>query len=122
MADGGLSRFTGAAMRWYESVVNKIAAASLSFLVLTAVAAHADKKPKKKKNVDLSANPLADVNSKQPDKELFDKAMLAMKKGRFDVAGSTCRPCSIPIPSRNTGCAPSWPWATAGSRKAAPRH
>jgi outer membrane protein assembly factor BamD len=65
---------------------NKIAAVALSFLVLTAVAAHADKKPKKKKNTDLSANPLADVNSKQPDKELYDKAMLALKKGRFDVA------------------------------------
>ena len=26
------------------------------------------------------------MNSKQPDKELFDKAMIAMKKGRFDVA------------------------------------
>ena len=44
------------------------------------------KKPKKKKNVDLTANPLANVNSKQPDKELFDKAMVAMKKGRYDVA------------------------------------
>ena len=65
---------------------NKIAAASLAFLLLGTVAAHADKKPKKKKNVDLSANPLAEVNSKQPDKELFDKAMLAMKKGRFDVS------------------------------------
>jgi outer membrane protein assembly factor BamD len=60
--------------------------AALAFLVLASVAAHADKKPKKKKNQDLSANPLANVNSKQPDKELFDKAMLAMKKGRFDVA------------------------------------
>jgi outer membrane protein assembly factor BamD len=65
---------------------NKIAAVTLSFLVLTAAAAHADKKPKKKKNTDLSANPLAGVNSKQPDKELYDKAMLALKKGRFDVA------------------------------------
>ena len=45
-----------------------------------------EKKPKKKKEQDLSANPLANVNSKQPDKELFDKAMVAMKKGRFDVA------------------------------------
>jgi outer membrane protein assembly factor BamD len=65
---------------------HKIAAASLAFLLLSTVAAHADKKPKKKKNTDLSANPLANVNSKQPDKELFDKAMLALKKGRFDVA------------------------------------
>jgi outer membrane protein assembly factor BamD len=64
---------------------NKIAAGALALLVLGSVAAHADKKPKKKKNTDLSANPLADVNSKQPDKELFDKAMIAMKKGRFDV-------------------------------------
>jgi outer membrane protein assembly factor BamD len=64
----------------------KIAAVALAFLVLAGVAAHADKKPKKKKDQDLSANPLAGVNSKQPDKELFDKAMIAMKKGRFDVA------------------------------------
>ena len=65
----------------------KIAAAALVFLVLAGVSAQAGtKKPKKKKNEDLSANPLAGVNSKQPDKELFDKAMIAMKKGRFDVA------------------------------------
>jgi outer membrane protein assembly factor BamD len=64
----------------------KIAALLLASLLLTAAAAHADDKPKKKKNQDLSANPLANVNSKQPDKELFDKAMVAMKKGRFDVA------------------------------------
>ncbi len=63
----------------------KIAAVTLAVVALTAVAAHADRKPRKKKNQDLSANPLAAVNSKQPDKELFDKAMLAMKKGRFDV-------------------------------------
>jgi len=43
-------------------------------------------KPKKKKNVDLSANPLGNVQSKQPDKELFDKAAIAMKKGKYDVA------------------------------------
>jgi outer membrane protein assembly factor BamD len=66
---------------------NKIAVLAVACLVLGSVAAHpADKKPKKKKNVDLSANPLAGVESKQPDKELFDKAMLALKKGRFDVA------------------------------------
>src|ERR1700761_4707298 len=41
---------------------------------------------KKKKQTDLSANPLGNVNSRQPDKELFDKAMVAMKKGKFDVA------------------------------------
>src|SRR6201992_368450 len=41
---------------------------------------------KKKKQTDLSQNPLGNVNSKQPDKELFDKAMLALKKGKSDVA------------------------------------
>ena len=65
----------------------KIAAAALAVLVLGAVTAQAsDKAPKRKKHTDLSANPLANVASKQPDKELYDKAMVAMKKGRFDVA------------------------------------
>lgn len=41
---------------------------------------------KKKKDFDLSKNPLSDVNSQQPDKVLFDKAMHALKKGRYDVA------------------------------------
>jgi len=55
-------------------------------LALSIIPAQAKTKvPKKKKNVDLSANPLANVASRQPDKELFDKAMIALKKGRFDV-------------------------------------
>jgi outer membrane protein assembly factor BamD len=41
---------------------------------------------KQKKAYDLSSNPLAGVQSKQPDKELYDKAMVALKKGRYDVA------------------------------------
>ena len=36
-----------------------------------------------------SVNPLAGVNSKQPDKILFDKAMEAMRHNRFDVARLT---------------------------------
>jgi outer membrane protein assembly factor BamD len=36
-----------------------------------------------------SANPLANVGSKQPDKILFDKAMDAMRHNRFDVARLT---------------------------------
>jgi outer membrane protein assembly factor BamD len=64
----------------------KIAAVALVVLVLAGVSAEAAKKPKKKKDQDLSVNPLANVNSKQPDKELYDKAMIALKKGRFDVA------------------------------------
>jgi outer membrane protein assembly factor BamD len=64
-----------------------LAALALASLVLSGVTAQAkEKKPKHKKNQDLSANPLANVNSKQPDKELFDKAMVAMKKGKYDVA------------------------------------
>jgi outer membrane protein assembly factor BamD len=60
---------------------------ALAVLVLGGISAQArDKKPKHKKHEDLSANPLAGVKSKQPDKELFDKAMIAMKKSRFDVA------------------------------------
>ena len=69
-------------------LTKKIAVVALAFLVLGAVSAQGAiirKKPKQKK-VDLSANPLAGVNSKQPDKELYDKAMVALKKGRFDVA------------------------------------
>ena len=43
---------------------------------------HHTKKPRKVSSTD----PLAGVTSKQPDKELFDKAMTAMKKGKYDVA------------------------------------
>src|ERR1019366_8473894 len=64
-----------------------LTAVTLAVLVLSGVSAYAkEKKPKHKKNQDLSANPLANVASKQPDKALFDKAMIALKKGRFDVA------------------------------------
>lgn len=68
----------------------KIAAAALAALVFTTLSAEARvKKPKHKKNEDLSANPLANLNSKQPDKILFDKAMASFKKGRYDVARLT---------------------------------
>lgn len=68
----------------------KLAAGSLAVLVLGGAQAYArEKQPKHKKNEDLSANPLADVNSKQPDKVLFDKAMKSLKKGRYDVARLT---------------------------------
>jgi outer membrane protein assembly factor BamD len=40
------------------------------------------KKSGKKPN---TSNPLAGLDSKQPDKELYDKAMLALKKGHYDV-------------------------------------
>ena len=65
----------------------RFAAAALALLFLACVSAEAKTKPKKpKKDYDLSANPLGNVQSKQPDKELYDKAMVALKKGRYDVA------------------------------------
>ena len=64
----------------------KIAAVALAVLLLGGVAAQAKGRKPKQKKQDLSANPLLGVKSKQPDKELFDKAMIAIKKGRFDVA------------------------------------
>lgn len=64
-------------------VVTQIAIAGLCVALIPSPHAFAKKK---KKKVDLTANPLANVNSKQPDKELFDKAMLALKKGKYDVA------------------------------------
>ncbi len=43
-------------------------------------------KPSKPATKPTPENPLAGHASKQPDKELFDKALIAMKKGKFDVA------------------------------------
>jgi outer membrane protein assembly factor BamD len=43
-------------------------------------------KPSKPATKPTPDDPLAGRASKQPDKELFDKAMVAMKKGKFDVA------------------------------------
>src|SRR6202522_3073467 len=82
LPDGRAARLSGKA-------TGRVAAtAGILVLALSLIPADAatTKKPKKKKNEDLSANPLANVASRQPDKELFDKAMVALKKGRFDVA------------------------------------
>ncbi|MGH9607881.1 MAG: outer membrane protein assembly factor BamD, partial [Terracidiphilus sp.] len=62
-----------------------IAAAALVVLVLAGLPANA-KTRKKKKDFNLNANPLAKLKSQQPDLELYDKAMKAMKKGHYDVA------------------------------------
>jgi outer membrane protein assembly factor BamD len=43
-------------------------------------------KPSKPSTTPTPEDPLAGHASKQPDKELFDKALIAMKKGKFDVA------------------------------------
>ena len=66
---------------------SKIAVCALALLLAGGVSAHGREKQKKnKKGYDLSANPLGNVKSNQPDKVLYDKAMKAMKKGRYDVA------------------------------------
>ncbi len=62
------------------------AAAALVVLVLAGVPAQAFGHKKKKKDFNLNANPLANVKSEQPDLELYNKAMKAMKKGHYDVA------------------------------------
>jgi outer membrane protein assembly factor BamD len=68
-------------------LLTRVCSVALVALLAGGIAANAEtKKPKKKKAYDLNQNPLAGVNSKQPDKELYDKAMVAMKKGRYDVA------------------------------------
>ncbi len=64
----------------------RIVAVALAVLFLGVASADARVKKKPKKAYNLNANPLAGVQSKQPDKELYDKAMVAMKKGRYDVA------------------------------------
>jgi outer membrane protein assembly factor BamD len=56
----------------------------LSVLAIPASAGIFDKAPKK--TSPSSEDPLAGNASKQPDKELFDKAMAAMKQNKFDVA------------------------------------
>jgi outer membrane protein assembly factor BamD len=43
-------------------------------------------KPSKPATKPTPEDPLAGHASKQPDKELFDKSLIAMKKGKFDVA------------------------------------
>src|ERR1700678_3819895 len=53
---------------------------------LTASAQFGIFKPSKPATVPSPNDPLAGHASKQPDKELFDKAEIAMKKGKFDVA------------------------------------
>jgi len=54
--------------------------------VLPATAQFGIFKPSKPATTPTPNDPMAGHASKQPDKELFDKALLAMKKGKFDVA------------------------------------
>src|ERR1700761_5125863 len=80
---------TGISPSTPRKLLRRAAFTSLALAVaLTVSTANAKEKKEKKpkKGTDLSANPLGNVNSRQPDKELYDKALVALKKGRFDVA------------------------------------
>lgn len=61
-----------------------------------------------------TSNPIADVDSKQPDKVLFDRAMDALKRNKFDVARLTLQtmintyPDSEFIARAKLGVADSW--------------
>ncbi len=61
-----------------------------SMLCLLAIfgngAAHAGIFHRKSKPLSQKDDALASVTSNQPDKELFDRAMKALKKGKFDIA------------------------------------
>jgi len=54
--------------------------------VLGSSMAHAGIFHRKQKPLSQKDDALASVASNQPDKELFDRAMVAMKKGKFDIA------------------------------------
>jgi outer membrane protein assembly factor BamD len=54
--------------------------------VLGGSMAHAGIFHRKQKPLSQKDDALASVTSSQPDKELFDRAMIAMKKGKFDIA------------------------------------
>src|ERR1039457_2710449 len=65
----------------------KIVAVALVVLFLGGLSADARGKNKQqKKPYARNPTPPAGVQSRQPDKELYEKAMVAMKKGRYDVA------------------------------------
>jgi outer membrane protein assembly factor BamD len=73
-----MSRFQNRSLRRY-SVLCTLA-------VLTGGMAHAGIFHKKDKPLSQKDDALASVTSSQPDKELFDRAMKALKKGKFDIA------------------------------------
>jgi outer membrane protein assembly factor BamD len=70
-----------------HSVSTRLLALSAIACLAATLATSAHAGPIKKKQKKASpTDPLAGVTSKQPDKELFDKAMNALRKGKYDVA------------------------------------
>jgi outer membrane protein assembly factor BamD len=58
-------------------------------VILSVSVASAGLNPFSKKKQKKDNNPIAGIDSKQPDKVLFDRAMESLKKNRFDVARVT---------------------------------
>jgi outer membrane protein assembly factor BamD len=71
---------------WMKRNFPYISALCLLACMVATPASHAGIFTKKKATKATPDDPTAGLTSKQPDRELFDKAMLAMKKGKFDVA------------------------------------
>ena len=68
---------------------NRTSQRSIAFcaaIVLGSSVAHAGIFHRKQKPLSQKDDALASVASSQPDKVLFDRAMLALKKGKFDIA------------------------------------
>ncbi len=72
----------------HRSFYRFFALGTLAFVGLTAGAnmAQAGIFHRKNKPLKTSDDALASVQSQQPDKALFDRAMLALKKGKYDIA------------------------------------
>ncbi|HEX4021997.1 MAG TPA: outer membrane protein assembly factor BamD [Acidobacteriaceae bacterium] len=72
----------------HRSLYRFLAVGTLALIGATtgATMAHAGIFHRKQKPLKTADDALASVNSQQPDKALFDRAMLALKKGKYDVA------------------------------------
>ncbi|HET9098952.1 MAG TPA: outer membrane protein assembly factor BamD [Acidobacteriaceae bacterium] len=77
-----MSRFMGCSNHRFPQRCMAVAALA----VLGGSMAHAGIFRHKQKPLSQKDDALASVTSNQPDKELFDRAMIAMKKGKFDIA------------------------------------
>ena len=73
-----MSRFQRRSMRSYSALC--------TLAILTGSMAHAGIFHKKNKPLSQKDDALASVTSSQPDKELFDRSMKALKHGKFDIA------------------------------------
>lgn len=69
-----------------KRIIPSISALCLLACMVAVPASHAGIFTKKKSNKPSADDPTAGLSSKQPDRELFDKALAAMKKGKYDVA------------------------------------